>query len=284
MYLSNLITNHNFYFTCICVVYIHPKAHFPSEIPVSDASKDLLSRLLTSDSGQRLTAAEALNHPWLAGAASQRSMIDPRVVKAISTFDVKCKFQQAVLHLMVDCLSDVSLQQLQSSFAAMDSNGDGFVSIQDLRRVMKQFYVEQQARDEITGAPIAAIAATTATAAATAAAVAAAANSGLKSTGSAVVAPTATTAGGAVKPKTDGAGAADSNSNKVHRDNSGDANDGDDKRDGDGDGDGDDNGDNDSETTSDAGAAATEDLVESDAFWEREVQVRYIFITQDIYS
>jgi len=122
--------------------------HFPAELPVSESARDLLARLLTTDSGKRLTAEEALNHPWLQGVTASKTHLDPLVLKAMRTFDMQCKFQQAVLHLMVDWLSDVSLQQLQATFSALDTNGDGFISIQDLRTAMKVFYEEQKQRSK----------------------------------------------------------------------------------------------------------------------------------------
>lgn len=41
------------------------KAHFPAAIPCSDAAKDLITKLLCSDTAKRITAHEALEHPWL---------------------------------------------------------------------------------------------------------------------------------------------------------------------------------------------------------------------------
>ena len=38
---------------------------FPAEIPVSENVKHLLSKMLEKDVTRRLTAEEALNHPWI---------------------------------------------------------------------------------------------------------------------------------------------------------------------------------------------------------------------------
>ena len=98
------------------------KAHFPSTIPCSDAAKDFLSKLLTSDTAKRLTAEEALEHPWLTGiAASDKPMLDD-VLKNLRSFSASCRFKQAILELMSDKLSENDLQHLRKAFEELDEN------------------------------------------------------------------------------------------------------------------------------------------------------------------
>jgi len=40
-------------------------AFFPKSIPVSSSARDFISSLLTSDWRHRLSASEALEHPWI---------------------------------------------------------------------------------------------------------------------------------------------------------------------------------------------------------------------------
>jgi len=42
---------------------------------VIQTAKDFVNRLLTVDPNQRMTAAEALNHPWLVQATQQRTQL-----------------------------------------------------------------------------------------------------------------------------------------------------------------------------------------------------------------
>jgi serine/threonine protein kinase len=41
------------------------KYEWPSDIEVSAQAKDLISKMLTLDHTKRITAADALNHPWI---------------------------------------------------------------------------------------------------------------------------------------------------------------------------------------------------------------------------
>ncbi len=56
-------------------------AHFPKAIPCSDAAKDLMAKLLTTDTAKRITASEAIEHPWLTG---EKADSKPRV--SVSSF------------------------------------------------------------------------------------------------------------------------------------------------------------------------------------------------------
>jgi calcium/calmodulin-dependent protein kinase (CaM kinase) II len=44
---------------------------FPASVQISDSAKDIISKLLTVDPAKRLTAAQALDHPWVKGDASE---------------------------------------------------------------------------------------------------------------------------------------------------------------------------------------------------------------------
>lgn len=74
---------------------------FKNDIRVSDAAKDLITKLLKTDVAARPTATEALEHPWLAGAAPQWP-IDDQVMVALKDFNQASKFKQAVCWLMAN--------------------------------------------------------------------------------------------------------------------------------------------------------------------------------------
>ena len=51
---------------------------FPKDIPVSKNARDLLTKMLTFDVKDRVTAEEALTHPWIRGGAEDKKL--PRTV------------------------------------------------------------------------------------------------------------------------------------------------------------------------------------------------------------
>jgi len=108
---------------------------FPSDRPISAQAMDLIARLLETDTARRLTAKEALAHPWIAGEASQ-APLHPEVIRSIRQFDAKLKLQQHALNLMVDLLTDDEHKALARTFANMDKNGDGLITISEFRDAM----------------------------------------------------------------------------------------------------------------------------------------------------
>jgi calcium-dependent protein kinase len=108
-------------------------AHFPASIPCSDSAKDLISKLLVTDTARRLTAAEALEHPWLTGKTASDKPILSNVLNSLKAFQAKQKFKISVLNMMSSSLSDEEIAQLKSTFREIDANGDGKISVSELR-------------------------------------------------------------------------------------------------------------------------------------------------------
>jgi len=111
-------------------------AHFPKSIPVSESAKDLMSKLLTRDVAKRYTAPEALEHPWLKGQTALKTPLDGAVLKNLKNFSATSKLKQAVLTMMADTLSETEIKEMRKTFAALDENGDGCVTIEELKHAM----------------------------------------------------------------------------------------------------------------------------------------------------
>jgi calcium-dependent protein kinase len=75
---------------------------FKNDIRVSDSAKDLISKLLKTDVAARLTATEALEHPWLTGAEAPTWPVDESVLAGLRDFNQSSKFKQAVCWLMAN--------------------------------------------------------------------------------------------------------------------------------------------------------------------------------------
>jgi len=112
--------------------------HFPKAIPVSDSAKDLLAKLLTLDIAKRLTASEALEHKWLTGESASDKPLVQSVLQNLSSFTGTCKFKTAVLSIMTDYIGADELAQLKKTFQAIDENGDGSITLAELKKALQK--------------------------------------------------------------------------------------------------------------------------------------------------
>ena len=81
---------------------------------ISDDAKDLVSKLLTVDPNSRYTAQQALNSPWVQGAASTLSTRDlGSSLVQFRKFNAKRKLKQAVLAVS---FASFKVSSVQSQF------------------------------------------------------------------------------------------------------------------------------------------------------------------------
>lgn len=65
----------------------------------------------------RITAAEALNHPWLRGDTASSSPLDSLVLQGLKVFDASCTLKKIVLKVMSNRLNSDEIEALKVSTA-----------------------------------------------------------------------------------------------------------------------------------------------------------------------
>ena len=117
---------------------------------ISDDAKALLQRMLTRDVKMRITAVEAVNHPWLAsnGVGLSTKPLDLSILQSLKRFDAASKFRKLALMYMSTQLSKDDLKQLQAEFNEIDTDGNGVITYDELQRVLEK-QGQFLARDEI---------------------------------------------------------------------------------------------------------------------------------------
>jgi len=110
---------------------------FPESKPVSASAKDLIARMLESDHAKRLTADEVLNHEWMTGHKTSDEPLG-HVLGELKSFRSNSKFKAALLVSMGDELSSTEIEELGKSFKAIDQNGDGLLTVDELKEAMKK--------------------------------------------------------------------------------------------------------------------------------------------------
>ncbi|PIN07675.1 Ca2+/calmodulin-dependent protein kinase, EF-Hand protein superfamily [Handroanthus impetiginosus] len=114
------------------------KGHVDLQTPpwpsISNGAKDLIKKMLTMDPKKRITAAEALEHPWLKedGEASDK-LIDSAVLIRMKQFKAMNKLKKLALKVIAENLSEKEIKGLKQTFNNMDTDGSGTITYEELR-------------------------------------------------------------------------------------------------------------------------------------------------------
>jgi len=124
-------------------------AWFPKDIQVTHEFKDLLARLLRKNIAKRMTAEEALAHPWISRNSHLKN--DPLpTIRALRIFRRSCALKTDILRILRDCnfLNRNQEESVRETFRLIDTDGDGIITADELQNVIKQIDPEIS-RDEI---------------------------------------------------------------------------------------------------------------------------------------
>jgi calcium-dependent protein kinase len=102
---------------------------------VSADGKDLIRKLLRFEPEQRFTAEQALNHTWIKDKApgAVKVALKAGFVDKLNNFRSQSKFKKAALQIIAGQLSDSQIKQLRDTFMALDVNGDGLLTLAELK-------------------------------------------------------------------------------------------------------------------------------------------------------
>jgi len=118
---------------------------FPKSQPVSRACMDLITRFLKTPIADRLTAEEALEHPWIAGKAAHGKLAAPKLNSVVKSsmkfFRPNCQLQSEILGVLSGCnyLSNSQVAAVKAAFKAMDKDGDGLITACELYHSLHRF-------------------------------------------------------------------------------------------------------------------------------------------------
>ncbi|KAH6791567.1 CDPK-related kinase 3 [Perilla frutescens var. hirtella] len=102
---------------------------------VSPHAKDFVKRLLNKDYRKRMTAAQALTHPWLR-SESHPIPLDILVYKLVKSYLHATPFKRAALKALSKALSEDELVYLRAQFMLLEPSEDGRVSLENFKKAL----------------------------------------------------------------------------------------------------------------------------------------------------
>eukprot|EP00826_Nyctotherus_ovalis_P029156 TRINITY_DN2299_c0_g1_i7.p1 TRINITY_DN2299_c0_g1~~TRINITY_DN2299_c0_g1_i7.p1 ORF type:complete len:351 (+),score=117.21 TRINITY_DN2299_c0_g1_i7:93-1055(+) len=119
---------------------------------ISPEAKDLLEKMLNPKHASRITAVEALSHPWFAGRLTSTSMCNASVLDALQRYSEFPELKRNILSVIVRNVSDAELKEFQEIFLELDKAKTGLITAQDLEAALNatQNKVNRKELEELT--------------------------------------------------------------------------------------------------------------------------------------
>jgi calcium-dependent protein kinase len=106
---------------------------------VSKEAKALIKSLLSLEAAKRISAAEALNHPWFAPVLSRvATPLDVAVARRIKAFRSGGKLRREALKVICQFLTNEEIRPLIGYFRSMDKGHIGFIVPEDMEAAVRE--------------------------------------------------------------------------------------------------------------------------------------------------
>ena len=116
--------------------FVFPEAEWAN---ISKEAKDLINKML-SEPLTRLTAEQVLGHPWLVNQLNKNTKAKEIKLNfnTFKTYSGANKLSRAVLTYIASRLTDDEVKKLKDAFQKIDVNGDGMLTLEELKNAINQ--------------------------------------------------------------------------------------------------------------------------------------------------
>lgn len=112
---------------------------------VSSKAQDFVEKLLVVEVDKRLSAQQALEHPWIAArdqADASKEIVSEDIAQSLKHFGEISAFRRACMNMMAWSLGNEERAKVRDAFIAIDKDRTGAVSLQEFKAVMEdQFHI-----------------------------------------------------------------------------------------------------------------------------------------------
>ena len=141
-------------FESICTKQLEfPKkdARYHVALKLSPHFKDFVRKTLVKDPEQRISADEALRHPWIQGVDAADYRLNREVMRYLRQYGYQTRLKKEILRVLAANMTEGPTKQVMRHFKRLDSDGDGFLDEQNLTNLLLEMgHVGSAAKEEAT--------------------------------------------------------------------------------------------------------------------------------------
>ncbi|PKA49496.1 CDPK-related protein kinase [Apostasia shenzhenica] len=115
------------------VLKADPSFSEPPWPSLSPEAKDFVKRLLSKDPRRRMTAAQALGHPWLRSFNSVKVPLDILIFRLMKAYTCSSSLRKAALRALSKSLTMDEIFYLKRQFILLEPNKNGYITLENIK-------------------------------------------------------------------------------------------------------------------------------------------------------
>ncbi|KAL5720201.1 cyclin-dependent serine/threonine protein kinase [Ranunculus cassubicifolius] len=105
---------------------------------LSSDARDFVKRLLNKDHRKRMTASQALSHPWLSSYQDIKIPLDILTYKLVKAYILTSSLRKSAFAALAKTLTEAQLAYYQKQFALLGPNKSGLISVQNFKSALSK--------------------------------------------------------------------------------------------------------------------------------------------------
>ncbi|ETO22471.1 Protein kinase domain containing protein [Reticulomyxa filosa] len=111
---------------------------FPNTIKLSESCQNFILSLLQKDPQARMSAKEALQHPWITG--EQADAYGEEILLNVAALGKSSKLKQLIVTTVASNLDNKHRKEYENQFKAIDKNQDDLIDWEDAEKFIKKIF------------------------------------------------------------------------------------------------------------------------------------------------
>ncbi|XP_020210862.1 CDPK-related kinase 5 [Cajanus cajan] len=116
---------------------------------LSSEAKDFVKRLLNKDPRKRISAAQALSHPWIRNYNDVKVPLDILIFKLMKTYMRSSSLRKAALRALSKTLTADELHYLRGQFALLEPSKNGSISLENVNKALIKYATDAMKESRI---------------------------------------------------------------------------------------------------------------------------------------